>query len=366
MAVIEIQELVKQFDDGTTAVDRVSLTIEHGQLLVLVGPSGCGKSTLLRMIAGLESPSSGRILIDQRDVTDWPPGRRDMAMVFQNYALYPHMTVRENLAFGLRMRKTPRPDIQRRVQAVSDQLDLADLLERRPGQLSGGQRQRVALGRAIVREPLAFLLDEPLSNLDARLRGHTRMELADLHQRLQATMIHVTHDQTEAMTLGQQIAVMDKGKILQSGPPLELYQQPANRFVAGFLGNPPMNLVEGRIENGRFMAGGLDWPPGLPGTPENPRGNGPVSLGFRPEQVDPEGAGRILYRGRPRLIEQLGSDTLVHFELAGQPCVARLAGDPSLTAEDEVEFGVDPRAVFWFSADGQRLDGPGGSGERPG
>ncbi len=359
MADIQLKDVTKRFDDGTLAVDRVNLDITDGQLLVLVGPSGCGKSTTLRMIAGLETPSSGQIRIGGRDVTNWPPARRDIAMVFQNYALYPHMTVRQNLGFGLRMRKTPRVEIRQRVEEVAAQLDIGELLERRPAQLSGGQRQRVAVGRAIVRNPAAFLLDEPLSNLDARLRSHTRMELADLHQRLQSTMVYVTHDQTEAMTLGQVIAVMDRGIVQQFGTPLELYHQPANRFVAGFLGNPPMNFVDGEIRQSQFVAGKMqvslphDAGPGVP--------DGRITLGFRPEQVVPEGPGIPLAVETPTRLERLGNETMVHFQLARQPCVARLPGDCPLSADNRLSpnngftLYLVTESLYWFDADGNRL-----------
>ncbi|HEX7122738.1 MAG TPA: ABC transporter ATP-binding protein, partial [Gemmatimonadaceae bacterium] len=244
---IVLDGVSKAYDGHIAAVKNLSLAIEPGELLVLVGPSGCGKSTVLRLIAGLETPTSGRILFDDTDVTATPPQERNLAMVFQSYALYPHMTVRENMSFGLRVRGRARAEIARRVDEAARVLGLEALLDRRPGQLSGGQRQRVALGRAIVREPRAFLLDEPLSNLDAQLRADTRAELARLHRRLGVTMVYVTHDQTEAMSLGTRVAVLRDGVLQQVAPPLELYRRPANQFVAGFIGTPPMNFVRGRI-----------------------------------------------------------------------------------------------------------------------
>ncbi len=261
MAEIRLEGVTKVYPrGGAAAVDSVSLTVPDGSFTVLVGPSGCGKSTTLRMVAGLEEATDGRIVIDGRTVNDVPPRDRDIAMVFQNYALYPHMTVRQNLGFALRMRRTPRAEIERRVGEVARTLGIEDLLDRRPGQLSGGQRQRVAVGRAIVREPKAFLFDEPLSNLDARLRVSTRAELKALHQRLRTTTLYVTHDQEEAMTLGDQVVVMCRGRVQQAGPPMEIYRHPANRFVAGFVGTPPMNFIAGTLskpgeyENAHFAS----------------------------------------------------------------------------------------------------------------
>ena len=244
MAAIELERVTKVFSGGVVAVDDVSLRIEDGEFMVLVGPSGCGKSTLLRAIAGLEDITSGAILIGGRDVTDLAPRHRDIAMVFQSYALYPHMSVRQNLGYGLKVRRAPRAEVKRRVDEVAKLLGLDDLLERKPAQLSGGQRQRVAMGRAIVREPQAFLMDEPLSNLDAKLRVGMRASLAQLHQALGVTTVYVTHDQVEAMTLGQRVAVMRDGRVLQVDAPQHLYEQPQDLFVAGFIGSPAMNLGE--------------------------------------------------------------------------------------------------------------------------
>ena len=246
MAQIELEHLTKTFAGGVTAVDDVSLTIGDGEFVVLVGPSGCGKSTLLRMIAGLEDANAGTIRVGGTDVTDFAPRHRDIAMVFQTYALYPHMTVRQNIGYGLKVRRTPKAEARRRVDEVAELLGLGELLERRPAQLSGGQRQRVAMGRAIVREPKAFLMDEPLSNLDAKLRVGMRASLAQLHGRLGVTTVYVTHDQIEAMTLGQRVAVMRDGRILQVDTPQRLYHDPVDLFVAGFIGTPAMNLVEAR------------------------------------------------------------------------------------------------------------------------
>ena len=245
MASVSLRDVTKVYAGGVTAVDRVSIDIADGEFLVLVGPSGCGKSTTLRMIAGLEEATSGDLLIAGKRVNDIAPSRRDIAMVFQNYALYPHMTVRKNLEFGLRMRRTPKAERQQRIAEAAAMLGLESLLERKPAELSGGQKQRVALGRAIVRKPAAFLFDEPLSNLDAKLRGEMRREIAALHRRLGATMIYVTHDQVEAMTLGDRLVLMKDGVVQQQGTPLEVYEGPANRFVATFIGSPAMNLFEG-------------------------------------------------------------------------------------------------------------------------
>jgi len=248
MAGVALESVTKVYPGNVVAVSDVSFEVADGELLVLVGPSGCGKSTVLRMIAGLEDVTRGTVRIDGRAVNDVPPKDRDVAMVFQNYALYPHMTVHRNLAFGLRFRKTPKPEIENRVRETAALLGIQQLLGRKPKALSGGQRQRVALGRAIVRQPAAFLLDEPLSNLDAKLRVEMRAELSRLHQRLGTTTVYVTHDQVEAMTLGDRIAVMSEGLIRQTATPLELYDRPVNQFVAGFLGAPPMNFVHGRLE----------------------------------------------------------------------------------------------------------------------
>src|SRR5438067_4856831 len=257
MANVVFQAVTKEFPGGTIAVDCLTLDVADGEFMILVGPSGCGKTTALRMVAGLEKPTSGTIAIGDRVVNGLSARDRDVAMVFQNYALYPHMTVRRNLAYPLRQRHTPAPEVDRRVAEISAMLGLDDLLKRRPAQLSGGQRQRVAMGRALVREPKVFLLDEPLSNLDAKLRVQMRSELKRLHARLQVTTIYVTHDQVEAMTLGDRIAVLSWGRIQQLGAPQDIYEHPANVFVAGFIGSPPMNLLRGTARAGRVVAGDL-------------------------------------------------------------------------------------------------------------
>ncbi|MCC7176803.1 MAG: ABC transporter ATP-binding protein [Acidobacteria bacterium] len=305
MASIQLEHVEKRFGDDV-AVRDLSLDIADGELLVVVGPSGSGKSTVLRLIAGLEAPTAGRIRIGGVDVTDTPPQARDLAMVFQHYALYPHMSVRDNLAFGLRMRNVAAETIARRIEDVARSLGLTPLLDRRPGQLSGGERQRVAFGRAVVREPRAFLLDEPLSNLDPRLRGSTRAELALLHQRLGATMVYVTHDQEEAMTLGTRVAVMRDGAIEQVAPPTEVYRRPANCFVAQFVGNPAMNLLPG-----------ASWRMAAPQGLETPRSG--LTVGIRPQDIALVGPDEGDTAGRVELIEPLGGTALAHVRVDGLP-----------------------------------------------
>ena len=315
VAEIVLDNVSKVFSGGVIAVDGVSLTIGSGEFLVLVGPSGCGKSTLLRMIAGLEDVSGGTISIGEVDVTDLAPRSRDIAMVFQSYALYPHMTVRQNLGYGLKVRKTPKREIAERVTRAAELLGLDELLDRKPAALSGGQRQRVAMGRAIVREPKAFLMDEPLSNLDAKLRVSMRAQLAALHARLATTTIYVTHDQIEAMTLGQRVAVMRDGRIQQVDTPQELYARPANLYVAAFIGSPAMNLVEAEIDGGRVRFGGHAIP--LPASHTPPSGR--VIVGIRPEAFeDAAFAEPSLPRigVKVEVVEELGADTHVLFSVA--------------------------------------------------
>ena len=309
------------------AVDDFTFDVRPGEFLVLVGPSGCGKSTTLRMVAGLELPTSGRISIGERDVTNLPPKDRDVAMVFQNYALYPHMTVRENMSFALRLRKMPKEEIARRVDAAAETLGLGSYLDRLPKALSGGQRQRVAVGRAIVREPAVFLFDEPLSNLDVKMRVEMRAEIVRLHHRLGATMIYVTHDQTEAMTMGDRIVVMAGGRIQQAAPPLEVYDRPANTFVASFIGTPPMNLL----------------PPGVLDLARTV-GVRPEHLRVFPADTAPEGA----LPAHVDIVEPLGAETLVHAVLDGRgtPVVARITGSASIRHGDAVALVPDmSRAV---------------------
>jgi multiple sugar transport system ATP-binding protein len=334
VAEIVLDNLSKVFSGGVVAVDGVSLTIGSGEFLVLVGPSGCGKSTLLRMIAGLEEVTRGTISIGERDVTDLPPRARDIAMVFQSYALYPHMTVRQNLGYGLKVRKTPKRVIADRVTRAAELLGLDELLDRKPAALSGGQRQRVAMGRAIVREPKAFLMDEPLSNLDAKLRVSMRAQLAALHARLATTTIYVTHDQIEAMTLGQRVAVMRDGRIQQVDTPQELYARPANLFVAAFIGSPAMNLVEAELAHGQVRFGGYAIP--LPATDTTP--DGQVIAGIRPEAFeDAAFADPSLPRidVKAEVVEELGADTHVLFSVAAPRVevteVREAAGDEDAT-----------------------------------
>jgi ABC-type sugar transport system ATPase subunit len=311
VADVVLEHVTKRFSEDVVALDDLSLEVGDGEFLILVGPSGCGKTTALRLVAGLEKPTTGTIRIGDRVVTHVTPRDRDIAMVFQNYALYPHMTVYRNLAFGLRERHTPKPEIDRRVREVSAILGLDELLKRRPAQLSGGQRQRVAMGRALVREPKAFLMDEPLSNLDAKLRVQMRAELKRIHQRLGITTIYVTHDQVEAMTLGDRIVVMSNGCVQQVGRPQEVYRRPANLFVAGFIGSPPMNLVRGRIEDGTLRAGDLTIPATGPGT-------GEVAVGFRPEDLRPTaGDDARSFDFLVDVVEPLGNGVVVHGTTAG-------------------------------------------------
>jgi ABC-type sugar transport system ATPase subunit len=332
MATVTFDHVTKSYD-GTVAVNDLNLTVGDGEFLVLVGPSGCGKTTALRMIAGLEQITDGRLLIGDRVVNNVAPVQRDIAMVFQSYALYPHMTVYNNLAFGLRNKKVPRRDIDERVKQAADILDLGPLLKRKPKQLSGGQRQRVALGRAIVREPAAFLMDEPLSNLDAKLRVATRAEILKLQDRLDITTIYVTHDQVEAMTMGDRIAVMNLGVLQQVGTPEELYENPANTFVAGFIGSPAMNLVPAQHLNGG--------------------GSGRI-VGFRPEHVEVRGEGDGLrFTGKVDVVEYLGDEQIVHFSVKDTPLVAKLPVEDRVENDATVEFFVAPDKLRHFDAETQ-------------
>jgi multiple sugar transport system ATP-binding protein len=375
MGRIELDSVLKEFAGGVRAVDNVDLTIEDGEFMVLVGPSGCGKTTLLRSIGGLESISSGRILIDGRDVTKKSPGERDLAMVFQNYALYPHMTVRQNLGYSLRVKKTPKREIAERVGEVAQLLGLHDLLDRRPGQLSGGQMQRVAMGRAIVRHPAAFLMDEPLSNLDAKLRVGMRTSLQELHSRLGTTTVYVTHDQVEAMTLGQRVAVMRDGKIQQVDAPQRLYEHPTNLFVAAFIGSPAMNLAKARIGGDSIALGSLEIP--LNGRRPAASAGEDVIVGIRPEAFeDAAFADSSLPQVDVdvRVLEELGADAHVFFEVDAEAIVVEDARadeedddatlfarrdrplftarvDPRTSARvgGSVRLAVDPSRLYFFS-----------------
>ena len=357
MARITLSHVDKRYPNGFIASRDLSLEIADGEFLVLVGPSGSGKSTVLRMIAGLEKPTGGTIAIGERDVTRLPPQERDIAMVFQSYALYPHMTVRENMAFGLRLRKQPDEMVTRRIGEVADALGLTSMLDRKPAQLSGGQRQRVALGRAIVREPKAFLFDEPLSNLDAQLRVETRAELARLHRRLGATMVYVTHDQVEAMTLGTRVAVLKDGVLQQVAAPMELYRRPRNQFVASFIGSPSMNFVRGTIErqNGRARFISSGFAVALP-EDETTR-SGPVVLGVRPHDLTiggPSGSGPS---GVVTLVEPLGSEQLVYVSVpGGADLVAAIGAEQAPRVDETVALRVASEAVHLFDpASGGRL-----------
>jgi multiple sugar transport system ATP-binding protein len=339
MGEIVLDHVTKEFPNGVRAVDDVDLTIGEGEFMVLVGPSGCGKTTLLRSIGGLEKISGGRILIGDRDVTRSEPAARDLAMVFQNYALYPHMTVKKNLGYGLRVRKVPRADRERRVHEVAKLLGLEGMLDRRPGQLSGGQQQRVAMGRAIVREPEAFLMDEPLSNLDAKLRVGMRTSLQQLHHRLGTTTVYVTHDQVEAMTLGQRVAVMRDGKIQQVDQPQRLYDEPVNTFVAAFIGSPAMNLVEARIDGDTVTFGGYSIPLARDRRPGETEDGGRTILGIRPEVFEDAA---LAPSGLPTLdvhvdvLEELGSDAHVFFPVEAEQVII----DDALTDDPDDEATI--------------------------
>jgi multiple sugar transport system ATP-binding protein len=361
MAVVELKNVSKIYEGKSRAVDNISLEIRDKEFLVLVGPSGCGKSTTLRMIAGLEDISGGEISIDGKIVNNILPKDRDIAMVFQNYALYPHMTVYDNMAFGLKLRKFSKKEIAERVNYAAGILEIEDLLKRKPRQLSGGQRQRVALGRAIVRKPKVFLFDEPLSNLDAKLRVQMRTEIARLHHRLETTMIYVTHDQVEAMTLGDRIVVMKDGIIQQVDSPLNLYNKPDNRFVAGFIGSPAMNFIEGKIsaEKGiRFVSskGDLTLKSELefPGGIEQIAGAS-VTAGIRPENFNllPTDGNRLTVK--IDLEEQMGSEAYLHFNIDETHCIARVKPDCVFPIGSEIEIGCDPQSVLFFNREGIRI-----------
>jgi multiple sugar transport system ATP-binding protein len=353
VATVEFRGVTKRFDE-VVAVDDLSLEIADGEFMVLVGPSGCGKTTALRMVAGLEKPTAGEIAIGDRVVNDDQPGRRDIAMVFQNYALYPHMSVERNLGFGLRQRRMPKAQIAARVREVSALLELDDLMRRKPAQLSGGQRQRVAMGRALARHPQAFLLDEPLSNLDAKLRTQLRAELKRIHHLLPTTSIYVTHDQVEAMTLGDRIAVMAGGRIQQLGGAQELYDSPVNLFVAGFIGSPPMNLVPGAVRSGVLEAGGARMPFAA--------ADGEVVLGVRPERLHPasDADPRPAFDVAVGVVEPLGSEVIVHGVLAGGAAATPVVKDGAIVAKLEpggapatganVRMAFDPQSVYVFDA----------------
>ncbi len=345
MASVTLRGLSKRFDSGHSALQDLSLEVADGELLVLLGPSGCGKTTALRCVAGLEEPTGGEVRIGDRDVTRLPPAERDVAMVFQNYALYPHLSVRDNIAFPLTVRGIPRAELTRRVRAAAERLAVGDLLDRRPAELSGGQRQRVALGRALVREPSVFLFDEPLSNLDAQLRVEMRSEILRLHRALGATMIYVTHDQVEAMTMGQRIAVLHQGRLHQAGPPAEVYRQPADLFTAQFIGSPGMNVFAFtepasrpfRLRVPRRLAGRVAF------------------VGVRPEHLTLVASGKRASDASVRLVEPLGAETVVHLDAGGQGLVARVAGIPAIPEDARVGLRVESAHLHYFDSAGKRL-----------
>ena len=356
MAAVTLDNIRKVFDNGTVAVAGATFDIADGEFLVLVGPSGCGKSTLLRMIAGLETITSGTLKIGDRVVNDVEPKERDIAMVFQNYALYPHMSVAENLAFGLKLRDTPKAELQQRVAEAAAWLELTPLLSRKPGQLSGGQRQRVALGRALVRQPSVFLLDEPLSNLDAKLRLGMRTEIARLHRRLKTTMVYVTHDQTEAMTLGQRIVVLDAGEIQQIDTPMALYDHPVNLFVAGFLGSPAMNLLRGIVGEDRnglnLRCGGVSWPMESPDSlaPDSWRAfNGKeLIIGIRPEDLRPVAASESGIDTEVDLVEPVGNEIFLNVRVGAQHLSARTPPRQLPEVGATLRIACDPERLHAF------------------
>ena len=363
MAAVRLDKVRKVFDNRKVAVAGASFDVADGELLVLVGPSGCGKTTLLRMVAGLETASSGTISIDGRVVNDIAPRERDIAMVFQNYALYPHMSVAENLAFGLKLRGLPREQIARRVRTAADMLGLDGMLESRPRSLSGGQRQRVALGRALVREPKVFLLDEPLSNLDAKLRLSMRVEIARLHQRLGATMIYVTHDQIEAMTLGQRIVVFNAGEIQQIDTPMDLYDRPANLFVAGFLGSPAMNFLRGRLHQdggARLQMDGAVVPLGdldIARTGLAPYCGREIVLGLRPECLRIAAShqvSRASLRAQLEVIEPVGNEVFLNLRCGDCHLVARVPPQELPQPGSEIALDFAPQELHAFDPGSER------------
>jgi len=362
MAIVEYRQVSKQFANGTVALKNFDLHINDGELVVLVGPSGCGKSTALRLLAGLEEVSAGEIVIDGKVVNQITPQQRNIAMVFQNYALYPHMNVRRNLEFPLRMLKTPKQDMTTKIAEIADILNLQDLLDRKPAQLSGGQRQRVAMGRALVRNPSVFLLDEPLSNLDAKLRAQIRADIAALQQRLRKTTLYVTHDQVEAMTLGDRVAVMKSGELHQVGTPTELYHRPRSIFVARFIGNPGMNVFASSFQSGKdgtwqVRAGETSIPLLQERLPplQSLQTKIPVYVGFRPEsfRTSPEG-NTIRCRVGVTSVEFLGHETLIYFHfpqtVSETTLVARIPGQFSPTGE-VTDLFISPEALYLFGED---------------
>ncbi len=362
MAGLSLRQVVKDYDQ-TRTVHGIDLEVADGEFVVLVGPSGCGKSTTLRMIAGLETITDGDIMIGDRRVNDLGPGERDIAMVFQNYALYPHLSVADNITFGLKLRKTPRDEVKRRLADTAALLELSQLLARKPRQLSGGQRQRVAMGRAIIRNPKVFLFDEPLSNLDAKLSVQMRTEIKQLHAKIPTTTVYVTHDQVEAMTLADRVVVMNAGRIEQIAPPQELYLKPATRFVAGFIGSPGMNFLPGTIEGGAGgpvvrLAEGMSL--AISGI-SAPASGTKVLAGIRPEHFSLQPEGTVAPGGAIEaqlvLVEPLGMETLVHFVVDGAPVVARLMPDPRLQVGARLPLAVDAAKLHLIDPETDRVLG---------
>jgi multiple sugar transport system ATP-binding protein len=362
MAAITMREIRKSF--GTAHVIKgVDLAIQDKEFVVFVGPSGCGKSTLLRLVAGLEDITAGRMMFDGEEVNDLPPAERGIAMVFQSYALYPHMSVYENMAFGLKLANVGKEGVDERVRNAARILQIEHLLERKPKQLSGGQRQRVAIGRAIVREPKVFLFDEPLSNLDAALRVQMRIEIAKLHHSLDATMIYVTHDQVEAMTLADRIVVLNAGVVEQFGSPLELYHQPQNLFVAGFIGSPKMNFLEGTVAGGAGNALTVDLGDGAqivaPVSADGAQAGEKVTVGLRPEHLVEGGGADAELKGKVIAVEHLGGETYVYLERsAGDPLVVKSGGDSKARVDDLLPVGVPASACYLFDAEGRAFPRP--------
>ena len=357
MARLELKQVTKTFPDATV-IHGVDLTVDDGEFCVFVGPSGCGKSTLLRMIAGLEECSTGQVLFDGEDVTDQQPAKRGIAMVFQSYALYPHMTVARNMGFGLKIAKVSPSEIATKVQAAAKTLQIEHLLQRRPKDLSGGQRQRVAIGRAIVREPRMFLFDEPLSNLDAALRVEMRVELAKIKSQLNTTVVYVTHDQIEAMTLADKIVVLREGRIEQAGRPLDLYTRPANQFVAGFIGSPKMNFLPAKVTSAdaRGLVVDLDSSRRVTAicTERLPAGAA-LTLGIRPEHLQVVSAAQGMLKAEVAVVERLGGETYFHVRVAGQNAIARVTGDSAVAIGETIGLSFDPVQAHFFRPDGLRL-----------
>ena len=366
MAAIEFNNVIKRYGTGPKAnqvIHGVSAEVKDGEFVVIVGPSGCGKSTLLRLIAGLESIDGGTLMLDGRDITDQPSSKRDLAMVFQTYALYPHMSVRKNMSFALDLAGVDKKLVESKVSEAARILELGPLLERKPKQLSGGQRQRVAIGRAIVRNPKIFLFDEPLSNLDAALRVQMRLELARLHKELQATMIYVTHDQVEAMTLADKVVVLNSGRIEQVGSPLELYHQPANLFVAGFLGTPKMGFLKGQVSRVSGQDCDVQLDAGtlvtLPLSGASLSVGSAVTLGIRPEHLEIATPGQTSLTVTADVGERLGSDTFCHVLTAsGEPLTMRIRGDMASQYGETLQLHLDPAHCHLFDADGVAVARP--------